>query len=304
MIRFGSARSNEFGGISGGIPGDQTTHECEWQDWYLHEKGWVVIRAKSEAAREKIAQDMEYICENQNIGYDQPRDQSLYKASKPFGFNASMVKTPCDTDCARAVRVCVLYAGIDCPDFYTATEISALQSTGAFDVLRDDAHCKDWRLLKRGDILCTPTQGHTGVILDDGPGDVPMIGEYRATGNLYLRTGPGTEYPSIGVIKKGDTMQVQIALTSWAYGVAIGKTGYASMKYLEPVTSTILKATGSLNLRTGAGVLNRSIGVIRPGQTVVATGEQKNVLGRIWYQIKADGKTGWASSKYLSEVRT
>ena len=300
MIRFGSARCNEFGGISGGIPGDQTTHECEWCDWYLHELGWVVLRAKNEAAREKIAQDMEYICENQNIGYDQPRDQTLYKAAKPFGFNASMVTTPCDTDCARAVRVCVLFAGIDTPDFYTATEIQTLQGTGCFDVYRDDAHCKDWKLLKRGDILCTPVQGHTGVILDDGPGgDKPAIGEYRATGNVYLRTGPGTEYPEIGVIKKGDTMNVQIALTAWAYGYAIGKTGYASMKYLEPVESSLMIATGNLNLRTGAGILNRSLGVIKKGEAVKATGREKTVLGRVWYEVQADGKTGWASSKYL-----
>ena len=215
MIRVGSARADEFGkdGYEPGVqPGDQTGHECETQDWYLHEKGWVVIRAKSASAREKIAQDMEYICENPHIGYSQPHDQTLYKAAKPFGFNCSLVTTDCETDCAKAVRVCCLYAGIEVNDFWTGTEINTLGATGEFEILRSPEYTQDWKLLKRGDILCTASAGHTVVVLDDGPG-VPSAGTYRATGNVYLRTGPGTEYPALGVIKKGDTMEVQIALT-------------------------------------------------------------------------------------------
>lgn len=301
MIRVGSARADEFGGIGyGAQPGDQTTHECETQDWYLHEKGWVVLRAKSAEAREKIAKDMEYICENPHIGYSQPHDQTLYKAAKPFGFNCSLVTQDCETDCAKAVRVCCLYAGIEVNDFWTGTEINTLGATGEFEIFRSAEYTQDWKLLKRGDILCTASAGHTVVVLDDGPG-VPSAGTYRATGNVYLRTGPGTEYPALGVIKKGDTMEVQIALTSWAYGIAIGKTGYASMKYLTPIEEQkTLTATGNLNLRTGAGILNRSIGVIKKGDAVKLTGAEKTVLGRVWYEVKADGKTGWASSKYLA----
>lgn len=302
MIKVGSARADEFGGIGyGAQPGDQTSHECETQDWYLHEKGWYVIRAKSAEAREKIARDMEFICENPHIGYSQPHDQTLFRASKPYGFNCSLVTEDCETDCAKAVRVCCWYAGIECPDFYTGTEVSVLNSTGAFEILTTDEYCKDWRLLKRGDILCTRSVGHTVVALEDGEG-VPISGDYRATGNVYIRTGPGTEYPTVGVLKTGEVMRVYVALTAWAYGIADGKTGYVSMKYLERVESSRMRATGNVYLRSGAGILHKKIGVIKSGESVQATGQTKKVLGTTWYEVVHNCETGWASGKYLTEV--
>ena len=52
-VRVGSARSNENGGVNGGKAGDQTGREVSTQPWYLHSKGWIVIRAKSPAVREQ-----------------------------------------------------------------------------------------------------------------------------------------------------------------------------------------------------------------------------------------------------------
>lgn len=300
-VLIGSARHDEFGGIGyGAQPGDQTGHECETQEWYLHEYGWVCIRAKSDAAREKIAQDMEYICANPHIGYSQPHDQSLYNASKPYGFNCSLVTTDCETDCAKAVRVCCLFAGIDTPDFYTGTEISVLGSTGEFDILRNAEYTETDRRLKRGDILCTQKQGHTVVVLEDGPdaGGLPSSCLYKATGNVYIRIGPGTEFPYIGVLKKGEILNVSLALTGWAYGTYKDMTGYVSMKYLEQIETERLVATGNVHLRTGAGVLYRSIGVIKRGEVVNATGRTKKVLGTVWHEVE-HGSIGWASGKYL-----
>ncbi len=54
-VRVGSARSNENGGVNGGKAGDQTGREVSTQLWYLHSKGWIVIRAKAPAVREAIA---------------------------------------------------------------------------------------------------------------------------------------------------------------------------------------------------------------------------------------------------------
>ena len=70
-VRVGSARSNENGGVNGGKAGDQTGREVSTQPWYLHSKGWIVIRAKSPAVREAIAKNMEAACQNDNIGYCQ-----------------------------------------------------------------------------------------------------------------------------------------------------------------------------------------------------------------------------------------
>ena len=63
-VLIGSARSDERGKITGGKVGDQTGKEVSTQNWYLHKKGWVVIRANDPAVREKIAKSMEMICAN------------------------------------------------------------------------------------------------------------------------------------------------------------------------------------------------------------------------------------------------
>jgi hypothetical protein len=71
MVYFGSARIDENGNASGGKAGDQTGKEVSTQEYYMHSKGWNVIRAKEPQVREAIALDMEWACANNNIGYDQ-----------------------------------------------------------------------------------------------------------------------------------------------------------------------------------------------------------------------------------------
>ena len=45
MVLVGSARSNEYGKVTGGKPGDQKGgSEVSTQPCYLHQKGWVLIR--------------------------------------------------------------------------------------------------------------------------------------------------------------------------------------------------------------------------------------------------------------------
>ena len=174
-VIVGSARGDEYGNARGGKAGDQKqTSKDDWkgevskQNWYLHSKGWVVIRAKSPEAREKIAQDMEWACENKYIGYDQGENRTLYMVVEKLGWNCSKVTVYCETDCGQLVRVCVLYAGIKCGDFYTANEVEVLEKTGAFEILRSDKYCKSSDYLLRGDILVTKTKGHTVVVLSDG----------------------------------------------------------------------------------------------------------------------------------------
>lgn len=310
-VMVGSARINENGQISGGQPGDQTGRECDVDNWYLHELGWVCIRAKDAEVREKIALDMEYICENDCIGYDQPRDQTLYRASKPYGFDASKVKEKCDTDCARAVRVCVLFAGIDCPDFYTATEVKALRNTGAFDILKSEKYCESPDYLLRGDILCTKTKGHTVVVLSDGDksGALPTTAYKIAhCRSCNMRTGGGTEYSIIRSLKDGD----KVGLISWSdtgwgqvrYGDWVG---YVSPKYLEPDEAAngacSMVATGDVWMRDNAGTLTgKKIRLVKKGETVNGTGATKNVLLTTWYEVVYKDSHGWCSGKYLNAI--
>ena len=167
-VRVGSARSNENGGVNGGKAGDQTGREVSTQLWYLHSKGWIVIRAKAPAVREAIAKNMEAACQNDNIGYCQGHRGTTTAAAKPYDYDLSKVNTAVETDCSELVRCCVLYAGIHVNSFSTANEVAALRQTGQFDILEKDEYCKASDYLLRGDILVTKTKGHTVVVLDNG----------------------------------------------------------------------------------------------------------------------------------------
>lgn len=70
-VTVGSARLNENGKTTGGHPGDQTGREVGIQEWYMHTKGWIVLRAKTPAVREAIAYAMTAACNNNHIGYCQ-----------------------------------------------------------------------------------------------------------------------------------------------------------------------------------------------------------------------------------------
>jgi hypothetical protein len=210
MVIIGSARIDENGHASGGKAGDQNGKEVSTQKYYLHDKGWYVLRAKEPQVREAIAQNMTWACANNNIGYDQGQNQTLYQTAKPVGFNCSLVGTPCETDCARLVRVCVLYAGVKVSDFYTGNEKDALLATDAFDLV-------DVKLpeeLLRGDILVTKTKGHTVVVLTNGANAQPKepistpteykLGWIKVGTNWYYRIGKGINAHGFNDIKCKD----------------------------------------------------------------------------------------------------
>ena len=216
-VRFASARIDERGKASGGQAGDQTGKEVSIQDWYKHSKGWIVIRPKSNIVAEEIAQDMEWACDNPNIGYDQNERLTLYNAAKKVGFNCSKVTTRVETDCSALVRVCLAYAGIMVGNFTTSGEVTALEKTGQFEILREAKYTDSPDYLKRGYILETKTTGHTGIILDNGSKIVTEVmatkkpvlrlkslsGTYTTTGKLNLRNGAGTENKVLVVLPKG-----------------------------------------------------------------------------------------------------
>lgn len=242
-IKVGSARINEFGEISGGVAGDQTGKECMIEDCYIHPLGWVIIRAKKEEARKKIAQDMVYICNNDLIGYDQPKDESLFEVAKRFGFDCRKVNQACDCDCAKAVRVCVKYAGIDCPTFYTGNEIETLEKTGEFIIIKDKEYCNNMDNYLVGDILCTPVKGHTCVVVSTGESimgfefycDTKESGIYATTGTVNIREFAGTESKIVGIIPNNELIMAdgiicyETALDKkWYHIDYYGTTGFVS----------------------------------------------------------------------------
>ena len=254
MVRVGSARIDENGNLIGGQAGDQTGQEVAIEPWYLHQKGWVVIRAKDPQVAEKIAWDMEAACANALIGYDQSTSWDLYDKSKQYGWDCSKLKAPVETDCSSLVRVCVAFAvGKSVPWFSTLNQAAVLGETGFFDILTDAKYTQSPDCLKRGDILCTCTQGHTVVVLDDGAqiaqsdtqpttdvsqGNTSLcgtgIGTATALQAMHVRSGAGTGYASLAIIPAGTAVEVLYAENGWYRIVWPGAVcGYAYTKQGE-----------------------------------------------------------------------
>lgn len=164
-IIIGSARVDERGKYSGGYAGDQkqktstndTVGEVSMQDFYVHKKGWTIMRPKSYKDAKKIAKNMKTACNNKNIGYDQGNRLGVIE----HGVN-SKVKT--EADCGSLVRECVKEAtGKDPGNFNTENEVSALKKTGLF---KDPISYSSGTTLYEGDVLVTKTKGHTVIVVE------------------------------------------------------------------------------------------------------------------------------------------
>ena len=173
-VIIGSARHDEHGNCySGGKAGDQTGQEVSTQNFYIHSKGWNVLRAKDNKVAEKLAEAMQIASDNKNIGYDQSERYGIIK----HGINTK-VKTECD--CSSLVRACIIYAsGKDVGDFNTSNERSVILKSGLFD---DIGTYNVGDTLYNGDILVTRTKGHTAIVVS---GAKKSKGKYypKYTGN-------------------------------------------------------------------------------------------------------------------------
>lgn len=170
-VIIGSARQDENGKAYGGQAGNQSGREISSQNWYLHSKGWRVLRAKDSGVGQRLAIAMRAACDNKNIGYNQWRRNTLYDAAAVWGFDISRVNTPVETDCSALVRTCIAYAaGITTlpSSLRTGNMCSLILATGAFEELSGKEYTTKPDYLKAGDILCTKTSGHTVIVLTDG----------------------------------------------------------------------------------------------------------------------------------------
>lgn len=325
-VYIGSARIDERGKASGGQAGDQTGKEVSTQDWYKHSKGWVVLRPKDGAKAQKIAKGMQSACDNSNIGYDQTNNQSLWNLVKDKGFDPAKADKPCETDCARLVRVCCAYAGIMADDFYTATEATVLMRTGEFIKLTDSKYTDAPDYLGAGDILVTRSKGHTAVVLSngkyyDGSADEPE----RALGDRILRDGDyGADVVELQTRLKavgydpgeidgefGPNTEDAVEALQTAAGITVdGEFGPDSLAALvkmegtddpdepadapgdEPAGPSVEISGGNAYIRTGPGTQYDTMGVAHAGDAF----EDANPDG--WNAILYGGRIGWVSGKY------
>ena len=319
-VLIGSARSS-YGNTS---PGDQHSGlEVSTQNWYLHSKGWCVLRAKDAAAREKIAVAMERACENNNIGYSQPTRNTLYTNVKPYGFDPAKTTKKVNTDCSALVRVCVNFAGITVVDFITSSEVSVLMATGAFEKFTDDAHCKSSDYLLRGDILVTRTKGHTVVVLSNGAkaGEEAVSVAYKL-GDRILKNGMdgddvkelqtcliGLDY-DCGIWgadgEFGDATEQAVERFQTAHGCMVdGEVGPETLAALEkameaaeaPVADAryVKIVNGNCYVRTAPNTSGQKLGVAHRGDILEYQGVQS---ADGWNLVIYSGQNGWVSGRY------
>lgn len=242
-VKLASASIDENGKAMGGKAGDQTGREVKIQDYYNHTKGWRVFRPIDKDTAEKIAYDAEAAARNNKIGYDQGQRQTLYNAAEKVGFDCAKVTTPCETDCSALVRVCLAYAGINVPaGFRTSNERTYLLSSGRFVELTQSKYTKGGEYLRRGDILCTKTQGHTVVVISNGKysdenPDPPKYVEVTAK-SVNVRTAPNTAGKVLGIVFKGGILKYQgldDKVTGWHLVEYKNKNGWITPKYTRLV---------------------------------------------------------------------
>lgn len=229
-IVIGSARMGENGRITGGKAGDQKqksasrdfSGEVSMQNFYVHKKGWYIIRPKSYAHAIAIGNAMVSACNNINIGYNQTDRLGVIK----YGINTT-VKT--NADCGTLVRACVIAAtGKDPGNFTTANEINALSKTGLFETKIPYSSSVP---LYVGDILVTKTKGHTAIVTES---------EYKRSPNQQ-NTVTSTATGVVGAINNAITNSTgnkksnleiakEVIQGKWGIGVArknaLTKAGY------------------------------------------------------------------------------
>lgn len=319
-VKIGSARSS-YGNTT---PGDQNGgREVSTENWYLHSKGWVVLRAKDPEARERIAVAMERACANDDIGYDQSTRLTLFNNVKPYGFDPSLTTKKVNTDCSALVRVCVHYAGITVDNFITSNEVSKLMATGAFEKFTDDAHCKSSDHLLRGDILDTRTKGHTVVVLSNGAkAHEEIVYVSYKLGDRILKNGMtgydvkelqtcliGLDY-DCGVWgadgEFGDATEQAVEQFQHAHGCMVdGEVGPETLAALEkameaaeaPVNDAryVQIVNGNCYVRTAPNTDGKKLGVAHRGDILEYQGVQS---ADGWHLVVYNGQNGWVSGKY------
>lgn len=160
-IIIGSARIDEKGGIAG-VAGDQKqkntpdySGEVSMQEFYMHKKGWYVLRAKDPEIADKIATAMKMACNNSNIGYSQSDRNEIIR----WG---TWADKPCNCDCSSLVRECIIEAsGKDPGNFYTGNEALYLVASGLFEEKIE--YTANMNLFV-GDVLVT--KGHTAIVVE------------------------------------------------------------------------------------------------------------------------------------------
>lgn len=228
-VKVGNASISEKGTIRGDA-GDQTGKEVYIRNWYKRSEGWVTLIPTDPAMLELTAVAMEHACANDDIGYDQTENRTLWNNVRDKGYDPAKTTKKTETDCAELAALCAQFAlastgkNAVVADSYTANLADNLVKTGYFRKLTEDKYTNQDDYLLRGMIQVTRKKGHAWVVLSNGEKaslkefydaepeqPMPDVPDYMtfeiASGTWNVRTGPGTKYESAGKLKGGTKVE-------------------------------------------------------------------------------------------------
>ena len=128
-------------------------------------------------------------------------------------------------------------------------------------------------------------------------------------GSLYLRSGPGRDYKSVGTVHDGDHISVVTQGGIWSkVKTSSGKTGYIKNLYINDgdknyaagtsyFSSYTVYTTAKVNMRAGASTDTKVITSLSKGTKLTALGKN----GRFYLVKTSDGSQGYVSSSYISK---
>lgn len=263
MIYVGSARIDENGHTTGGKDGDQKqkvskndmTGEVSSQEFYVHSKGWNIVRPKSVSVANKIAAENKAACDNKNVGYNQNERADVVTEAKKVK-SLGDIKKPVNADCSSLIRAEIITAiGKDPGNFTTYDLVSVVTKMDEFEDKGTYVN-RTKTPIYNGDILVTKTKGHVVTVNAGNPrpassNNVPKTEKetsnavyYRATGDVNIRMDAGVSHQSMGVIPKGKKVKKlsgtkDVGGTKWLHvSVTLSNVkivGYVSSKYLEKI---------------------------------------------------------------------
>lgn len=167
-ILIGHASISEDGTMYGKQMGDQTGKEvCIRTFW---KDDWTILRLQDKVLRQRMADAMKELCNNDNAGYNastKQRQSGILLLSK-YGSIAD-IKELFSVDCSSAIRLCLKQCGINLPNFTTKSEEKTLLGCGYFLPAFKFEKESD---LEIGDILVKAGH-HTIVVVDRGNVETP-----------------------------------------------------------------------------------------------------------------------------------
>lgn len=111
---------------------------------------------------------------------------------------------------------------------------------------------------------------------------------------LHMRTGPGTNYSSKGLVLRGSKYKIKDTKNGWGQ---LNKNGYwIKLSYTIPVDAdfNVKVKVKKLNMRTGPGIKYKRKGYIKPGAYTIT--ETKNG----WGKVKSNGY--WIKLSYTTKI--